>query len=424
MCTLFWRELLRQRWQCRSYWQIAGRAVPVLFDRLGRMRLRKSRNGCINGVLAVAFMAGGLSITGCGTPGAPQAPSLKLPEPVSDLTAERAGSEVELHWTMPRKNTDHLVIEGSIQAAICRRDGVADCKPAGTVAFAPGAQADFHETLPADLQSGIPRQLIYFVELKSPKGRSAGLSSAAVVLAGAAPAAVAGLRAEVRADGVALHWNRSEPSKTASVRLHRKLLTPPAPKEKRSDSGSNSGTSSGRVSTPAEPVLRDLLVEAPAAEEKSGALDSSARFGEVYEYTAQRVEQLTVDGKALELAGENSAPIRVDVVDTFPPAVPSGLVAVVVAEEKSIDLSWQPDTDEDLAGYIVYRAMGGDAGNSTADWVRISGPQPVAGPAYRDTTVTPEHSYRYAVSAIDLTGHESIRSSEADEAVPEASPNQ
>jgi len=63
----------------------------------------------------------------------------------------------------------------------------------------------------------------------------------------------------------------------------------------------------------------------------------------------------------------------------------------------------------------------GDAenGNSAVDWIRISGAQPVTGPAYRDTTVQPKHSYRYAVSAIDLTGHESKRSSEADEAVPE-----
>jgi hypothetical protein len=42
----------------------------------------------------------------------------------------------------------------------------------------------------------------------------------------------------------------------------------------------------------------------------------------------------------------------------------------------------------------------------------------VATPAYRDTTVEPGHRYRYAVSAIDLTGHESKRSAEAEEPVP------
>jgi fibronectin type 3 domain-containing protein len=171
-----------------------------------------------------------------------------------------------------------------------------------------------------------------------------------------------------------------------------------------------------------EPELRDLLVDPSSAGQAIGALDKTARFGEAYEYTAQRIVQVTGNAtgakQTMELAGEVSAPIRVDVVDTFPPAIPQELVAVLVSEEKTIDLSWQPDTDEDLAGYIVYRAEADRA------WKRISGPQPLTGAAYRDTTVEAGHSYRYAVTAIDLTGHESRRSPEAGETVPDASPIQ
>jgi hypothetical protein len=394
-------------------------AFQVHFDRLGRMRLLQSGKSWSKCAAAALCLVGGLWLTGCGTPGAPQAPSLKLPEPVSDLTAVRTGNNVTLHWTMPKKTTDHLLlasqIRGPVPVRVCVRDRpIADCQTVGEVGFAPGIEAEFHNALSPALASGEPRQLIYFVELKNKNGRSAGLSNSAVVAAGTGPVPVTGLASLVRADGVALHWNQSEASKAAAVRLHRKLLTPPAPKEKKPDSGP--------LNSPTEPILRDLLVDAPAA---AGALDSSARFGEVYEYTAQRVERITVDGKALELAGEISAPIRVDVVDTFPPAVPSGLVAVTVPEEKSIDLSWQPDTDEDLAGYIVYRVTVGDAenGNGAVDWIRISGAQPVIGPAYRDTTVVPGRSYRYAVSAIDLSGHESKRSPEAGESVSESEPN-
>ena len=152
-----------------------------------------------------------------------------------------------------------------------------------------------------------------------------------------------------------------------------------------------------------------------------GALDASARFGSRYEYSAQRVNRVMLkDGKTLELAGENSVPVRVDVVDNFPPAVPKELVAVAAAAEKTIDLSWQPDTESDLAGYIVYRTGSGEAadGNGVSDWMRISGPQPVTTAAYRDTAVEPGHTYRYSVSAIDLTGHESKRSVEARESLP------
>ncbi len=362
-------------------------------------------------LIALVFAGFGSAIllSGCGTPGAPQPPSLKLPERVTDLNAVRAGNSVVLHWTSPRKTTDHLLIKDAIKAAVCRREASGNCAPAGEVSVAPGASGEFQETLPAALASGAPRELNYFVELKSPKGRSAGLSNAAPVLAGAAPGPIAGLSAEVRADGVALRWAGEQ---TSGVRLHRKLLNPPAPDKKQQ---------SGPMAPATEPVLRDLFVEVSAESQPTGALDKTARFGETYEYTAQRVIQVSLDTpdgkKSLELAGETSAPIRVAVVDTFPPAVPRGLVAVLVPEEKTIDLSWQPDTEEDLAGYIVYRA------SSDGAWKRISGPQPLEGPAFRDPSVEAGQRYRYAVSAVDLTGHESKRSAEAQEAIPESQTN-
>jgi fibronectin type 3 domain-containing protein len=146
------------------------------------------------------------------------------------------------------------------------------------------------------------------------------------------------------------------------------------------------------------------------------ALDKEIRFGQTYEYRAQRVARVTVDGQTLELAGELSAPVRVDAIDVFPPAVPTGLAAVATAGENgagaAIDLSWQPGTEADLAGYAIYR------GEGDAAWARISPAQPVVGPAFHDTQVQPGHMYSYAVSAIDQGGHESARSGEAQETVP------
>ena len=71
-----------------------------------------------------------------------------------------------------------------------------------------------------------------------------------------------------------------------------------------------------------------------------------------------------------------------------------------------------PGTDEDLAGYLVYRREDADV------WQRISPAQTLVGPAFHDTNVQPGHTYRYAVSAIDQGGHESARSVEAEETVP------
>src|SRR5438094_104454 len=56
------------------------------------------------GILSLAFLAG------CGTPGAPQPPSLHLPEPVRDLRASRKGDKVTLTWTQPTETTDHEAV--------------------------------------------------------------------------------------------------------------------------------------------------------------------------------------------------------------------------------------------------------------------------------------------------------------------------
>src|SRR5271165_5957735 len=117
-------------------------------------------------VLLAMGVAGGIVLTGCGTPGAPIPPSLKLPEPVTNLTASRTGDQVSLAWTMPKKNTDKLLIKGSIPVRVCRKEGSGVCEPvAATLSFAPETKATFTETLPQQLASGTPRPLTYIVEL-------------------------------------------------------------------------------------------------------------------------------------------------------------------------------------------------------------------------------------------------------------------
>ncbi len=366
------------------------------------------------GILAGSLTAG---LSGCGTPAAPQPPSLKLPVPAGDLTAVRAGESVTLHWTTPRKTTDRLPIKGPVHAQICRKLTSAEaCIPSGETVAQLGAVAEFQEKLPQTLTTGQPRVVRYFVSLENTRGKSAGLSNAAAILAGAAPGPVPGLAAEVRADGVALHWQPADPT---AVRLHRTLLTP---RPKKPAKASSAAKKTGKSPSPSklerstqEPLERNLWVEAPASGVLKGSLDAEAHFGESYAYTAQHVARVEIDGQTLELGGPVSEPVRVDVIDRFPPAVPRDLVAVAAAQDKSIDLSWTPDTDADLAGYIVYRHS---AGNDAGGWQRISGAQSVTAAAWRDTTAAAGQSYRYRVTAIDQTGHESAPSTEAEETLP------
>ncbi len=343
-------------------------------------------------------------LPGCGTPAAPQPPSLKLPDTVTDLSATRAGNQVTLTWTMPKRNTDKTPIKEGVAARICRRQGSGNCTTVGTnQSVLPGKEGRYTETLGAAEASGDPMAAMYFVELLNKKGRSAGLSNAAGVLIGKAPGVVEGLRAEVRKQGVVLTWTPD--NEKVAVRLERKLLTPPPEPQSKSQD---------KLLAPApEAVKQSLLVE--AGTEQGRAIDKTVRFNETYEYRAQRVVRMNVGGKTLELAGEASAPIDVDVKDVFPPETPTGLAAVASAGADgagpSIDLNWEPNSEADLAGYVVYRREEGGA------WEKVSAATPGFEPAFHDTKVQPGRTYHYAVSAMDKGGHESGRSAEAEETV-------
>jgi hypothetical protein len=152
-------------------------------------------------------------------------------------------------------------------------------------------------------------------------------------------------------------------------------------------------------------------------EDTGGTIDHTAQTGQTYRYTAQRVRSLSLGGHALELRSAISPPATVVMRDTFPPHAPSGLEAVpggVTAADRSIDLSWTPDTDADLAGYFVYRQEVDEKGvvAGTATRLNIT---PVAGPAYRDQTAMAGHRYAYRVTAVDTAGNESAPSAEVQE---------
>ena len=357
--------------------------------------------------LCAAGLGLGTVLAGCGMPGSPQPPSLNLPVQVSDLSAARTGERVRLTWTMPTKNTDKLLLKGKVQVRVCRKQGTApDCVQVGMLEKDPGAAVDVGQELPEEMATGMPRPLTYYVELLNKNGRSAGISNPAVVAAGEAPAAVLGLDAEIQKVGVVLHWNAAiEGPAATAVRLQRKLLTPVQPAK----------TAQGPLAPPPEPTEQNLLVEVKDRAQV-GAVDKDIRFGQTYEYRAQRLLRVNIGGNAMELDGPLSEPVRVEAKDVFPPAAPKGLAAVAVAGANGIaagvDLDWEPNTETDLAGYVVYRR------ENVGDWERVSPTVLLVGPGFHDGHVEAGHTYEYAVTAVDQSGHESLRSAPAQEAVP------
>jgi hypothetical protein len=346
--------------------------------------------------------------SGCASPGTPRPPSLHLPTVVADLTAERIASDVHFSWTTSAKTTDGLTITGAMTAELCRVSAPSTCLPVQRVAVKPGPSA-MTVTLPASLLDGPAVLLAYRIELRNAAERSAGLSAPAFTVAGPAPLAVASLRGTVTAQGALLQWEPREATDT--IELDRTRVDAPA-----AASGTAiAPTSKAADKDPAQRRLRTGTVatsDSPFRRDEGGSLDATARRGETYSYTAQRIRTMTLDGHSVELRSAPSAAVTVVMRDIFPPRRPVGLEAIANPSDASpsIDLSWQPNTDADLAGYRVYRQEG------SAAPVRLT-PEPLQVPGFRDSSAVAGHRYTYTVTAVDAVGNESAPGAAASEEI-------
>jgi hypothetical protein len=122
-------------------------------------------------------------------------------------------------------------------------------------------------------------------------------------------------------------------------------------------------------------------------------VDTAAETGKKVEYLVQRVAPPTAESELPD-------PVAITPADTFPPAAPSGLRAVGGAN--TIELTWERNTESDLAGYRVYRAVGEGAFEKVGDTSVL--------PAFSDKAVEAGKTYRYQIAAFDQAGNESGRS--------------
>ncbi len=361
---------------------------------------------------ATSFLLAGLA--GCANTGAPKPPSLHLPKAAEHLAATRVGDRVELDWVTSSETTDGETLRGSIKALLCRSDGPAEaCRPVQQLAVTPGA-SHVTDRLPPGLAAGKPALLTYRMELLNGRGRSAGRSSPVYAAAGEAPPAVGAIMLTARRNGVQVTWQPTHTSSDTAMELHRTQLSPRAALS----TGGREGAP-GREKAASESTLRAVP---PGGADPGGTIDRTVRDGDVVSYQAQRVLTValmapaaTAEGKGgkskevaasmqtLQMRGEASPPARIEFHDVIPPGRPEGLAAIPAGgfgQRGSIDLSWEPNPEADVAGYNVYRAEGAGA-------FRRLNPEPVFGPAYRDLTAQAGTAYVYHVTAIDVRGNES-----------------
>jgi fibronectin type 3 domain-containing protein len=101
--------------------------------------------------------------------------------------------------------------------------------------------------------------------------------------------------------------------------------------------------------------------------------------------------------------------------DTTPPAAPQNLAAD--AGNGLVTVSWNANTETDLAGYNVYR---GTSSPVSTTGMPLNGATPLTSNSYTDNGLTNGATYYYAVTAVDSSSNQSSASNEAS-ATPQAS---
>lgn len=374
----------------------------------------------------------GLCLCGCGVPGEPSPPSLRLPARVGNLSAARVADTVRLAWTMPARTTDGIVLKRPVQVEICRALGKGPCDILVKMSAQPGKPASYRDVLSGLLAHGRAGLLTYRVSLKNGNGRSAGSSNPVYSAAGDAPPAVTGLAAEVRQGSVLLRWNsaterrivpraasgkagQARPVPKRSILIKRLLLVQPSPTGARQTPTKQKSSRNRALLAPAPPATVQMLAVPIKNYDPGHALDNSIEMNQHYRYVVERASSLTLDGHSVEIDGAPSDPITVDTTDIFPPPVPTGLAAVPDPAGGAVALSWTPDTVSDLAGYFLYRR---ELGSNLPSHAISPRDHPLTAPSFRDLNVEPGRRYAYSVSAVDQSGNESERSPEVIVEIP------
>ena len=293
-----------------------------------------------------------LGLAGCAQIGPPKPPALDIPTRITDLRAAEYGDQILVQFTIGALTTDGLALT-SLKTVEVQVTGGDSPRMLHAQAKGPGPVA--HE-FPA--KDWVGKQVTLMVRATGPKGKASDWSNPVTLAVGEPLATPADVKAISDPKGVRLSWIGAEGGRYRVFR-----------------------------------GAGDAMPQRLAESDKPEYLDTAVDFGSPYRYFVQ------------ELAGEQrqseiSAIVGVTPADTFPPAVPAGLTAV--AGVNSIELAWQPNTEEDLGGYQVYRSIDGGAAE------RIAGP--VDAPNFSDRTVEIGKKYSYAITSIDRTGNESARS--------------
>ncbi len=310
--------------------------------------------------LFVIFLAA-FCCTSCGYMGDPLPPALNIASPITDLRVVEYADRLVIDLTIPPLTTEGLVVKrlGTVELRIGQGTNPFDTNRWAATAKPISVHASATGPVNADspITEWVGKEVVVAARVINTKGRASQWSNLVVLTVVPPVPTPSDIVAGSAPQGARLAWKSPE----HSFRIFRL-----GPNEKQP-------ALAGTSTTPEY-------------------IDSTAAFGAAYEYRVQalrdKAESAVSDAHSLMPA------------DTFAPATPAGLNAV--SGIGSIELVWDRNTEADLKGYRVYRAI------ESGEFERIS--EFTDSPAYSDRQIEAGKKYRYVVTAIDLAGNESPKS--------------
>lgn len=334
-----------------------------------------------------------LVLSGCGRSGAPGLPILVEPSPPRDLTASVQHRAVILTWTRPTTNVDGSALKTLRAFEISRQQRAPQTSPPSVIAT---VKADRPENAVVsgnryaftDSHVTVGAGYAYTIASVSRRGIVGPSSAEATALVTVEIEAPSSLQAEAGERTITLSWlaptRRADGSPLAEVpgyNLYR-------------------GTQTGRYDL--SPINREPV-------RTTQFQDTDLVNDRTYYYVVRAVENQEPPWQE----GLPSSEVRAVPVDLTPPAPPQG-VRAVAGPGPVVSLSWEPNRESDLLGYLVYRS---DDPNRRP---RLLTETPLTAPILTDRSVQSGVRYLYTVTAVDASSrrNESVASEAVEALVP------
>ena len=299
-------------------------------------------------------------VVGCGSIGEPLYPALNVPLRVTDLVALERGDKLEIHFTMPLRTTEGLVVKqiGSVEVRVGANDqpsfeinrwsASAKRVDAGELVL-PGQS----QGIEMGIRDSIGKDLIVAVRVANAKGRDSEWSNLVTVTIEPPLVTPSDFKAEDQPRGVSLTW--SAPG-IGDFRLYKK-----GPEQ-------NAAVLLATVTSPTY-------------------LDTEVEFDKTYDYYVEAFRGKTT---VSVIAG----PAEVTPKDIFAPSVPAGLTASNGIA--AIELAWERNTEPRFKEYRILRSEG------SGPFAQIAAGLDV--PSYSDHNVETGKHYRYRLVAVGQNG--------------------